>query len=245
MQKIRVSAIAALALLATAARPACARQAPADSARPVIAIMSFTNAALVEHASYEPFSIGVAGMLITELRANPGIKMVEREQLRQVLDEVALGQSGQVDQETAVKAGKILGAQHMIFGAFVIDRRGHLRIDARAVNVQTSLVEHVETVSDDADNLLRAVERLGRQLTQRMHLPMPPEATKPPEAAKQGQLLANLKYARALQEEDRKNALSAIRLYREFLAESPADYAPVQRQEATARIRILSGGGTQ
>jgi hypothetical protein len=135
----------------------------------------------------------------------------------------------------------------MIFGAFVIDRRGNVRIDARAVNVETSLVEHVETVSDDADNLLRAVQRLGRQLSERMRLPAPAgerPATRPLEDAKRGQMLANLQFARALMEEDQRNSEKALQFYREFLAKSPADYAPNQRREAEARIRALASSGS-
>jgi TolB-like protein len=238
MQRIRVSAIGVLALL-MAAVPA---HPQATVSRPVIAIMNFTNSSLMEHEIYEPFAAGLAGMLLTELRANPGIDIVERERLRQVLDELQLAQSGQVDPATAAKIGKILGAQHMIFGVFVIDRKGNLRIDVRAVNVQTSLVEHVETVSDNADNLLRAVQRLGHQLSEGLRFAPEPAGRKAPDAARKGQILANLKYARALQEEDSKNASKAVQLYREFLAESPAEYAPLQRQEVEARIRALGGG---
>lgn len=211
--------------------------------RPVIAIMDFTNASLVDHETYQPFSVGMAGMLITALRGNAALQLVERERLRQVLDEIGLAKDGQVDRATAAKAGKVLGARHMIFGSFIIDRRGNLRIDARAVNVQTSVVEHVETVTDDADNLLRAVERLGQQLNSGLKFPGEISAPKPTEAARKGQVLADLKYARALQEEDRKNPVKAVQFYREFLAETPVDYAPVQRQEAEARLKVLTAGG--
>jgi hypothetical protein len=133
----------------------------------------------------------------------------------------------------------------MIFGVFVIDRKGNLRLDARAVSVETSRVEHVETVLDDADNLLRAVSKLGKQLSVGLKLSGGSPAGGPaedPKAARRGQVLANLKYARALQEEDRRNAAKAVELYRAFLAESPEEYAPAQRRAAQERIRVLAGG---
>ena len=247
MSRIRVSATLAIIALAASARPGNSQPPGTDPARPVVAIMNFTNGSLVDHETYEPFSAGVAGMLLSELRSNPRISLVERERIRQVLDEQSLTRSGQVDAATAAAVGKLLGARHMIFGGFVIDRRGNLRIDARAVNVETSLIEHVETVTDDADNLFRAVERLGRQLSAGLRLSAggaPEGAGSPTREAKQGQVLANLKYARALQEEDRKNSAKALQLYREFLAESPPDYAPIQRQAAEARIRAIASGGT-
>lgn len=242
MPRIRFWAIAALAGLALPGTPALSQ--PANAAKPVVAIMNFTNGSLQDHATYEPFSVAVAAMLISELRGNQSIVLVDRERLRQVLDEHALAKSGQVDAATAAAAGKVLGAHHMIFGVFFIDRRGHLRIDARAVNVETGAVEHVESVSDDADNLLRAVEKLGQQLSMGLRLPgrtVTPAKGSGPSEAKKGQVLANLKYARALQEEDRKNPAKALQLYREFLAESPKEYMPLQRQEAETRIKVLAG----
>jgi hypothetical protein len=206
--------------------------------------MDFTNGSLVDHATYAPFSAGVVGMLMGELRNNPSVVLVERERIRQVLDEIKLGQSGEVAPGTAARAGKILGARHMIFGSFIIDRKGNLRIDARSVNVETSEIEHVETVTDDADNLLRAVQKLGSQLNKGLKLPGDAGAPRSGEAARKGQVLADLKYARALQEEDRKNHGKAAQFYREFLAETPADYAPGLRKEAEARIKALTAGGS-
>jgi TolB-like protein len=242
----RVSAIVTAAVLA-AGTTAVAQNPGPDPNPPVIAIMDFTNAAMVDHATYQPFTAGLAGMLLSELRPNPRVRLVERAQLKTVLDEIALGRSGAVDPATAARVGKVLGARHMIFGSFVIDRKGNLRIDARAVNVETSLVEHVETVTDEADNLLRAVQKLGQQLSQRLRLPTDPRgsaapAEAKPQEGKRGQLLVDLKYARALEEEDRKNTVKAVQLYREYLAESPAGYAANLRLEAESRIRVLSGG---
>jgi TolB-like protein len=227
-----------IALLSLAA-PVAAQDAPATT-RPVVAVMSFTNSAIKNHDLYEPFSVGVAGMLIAEMRANTSIELVERQRLREVLDELQLGQSGSVDPSTAARVGKVLGAQHMIFGVFMIDLRGKLRIDARSVNVETSLVEHVETVQDDEDNLYRAVERLGRQLNTGLKLPGRVPEARESRASRRGQVLADLKFARALQEEERKNPMRAAELYREYLVESPEDYAPMQRQEAETRIRVIT-----
>jgi len=209
--------------------------------RPVVAILNFTNSALVDHELYEPFTVGIAGMLLSDLRRNGSIELVERERIRDLLDEIDLGSSGSVDPSTAVRAGRILGAHHVIVGGFVIDREENLRLDARAVNVETSRIEHVETVEDDADNLLRAVRRLAEQLSADMDLPMDELDAPETGTATSGQLLANLKYARALLEEDQDNAPGAAELYSEFLAETPLNYAIALRREAEERVRSLDG----
>ncbi len=230
------------AVLTTAGAEALQAQESTGERRPVVAVLDFTNSALVDHAHYQPFAVGLAGMLLSELRQNRSIELVERERLREVLDENDLARSGRVDAATAARVGKVLGADYMIFGVFVIDRRGSLRIDARAVQVETTRLEHVETVTDDADNLLRAVQRLGTQLSTTLRLPGRERRGPEFEVARRGQVIANLKYARALLEEDRANSERAIQLYREFLAETPSSYAAALRREAETRIRVLTGG---
>lgn len=230
--------LAALCLLSVSA--SAAAQEPVR--RPVVAVLDFTNSSLQDHEVYDPFSIGIAGMLLSELRLNPHIELVERERLRQVLEEIEFNATDRVDAATAARAGRILGAHHMLFGVFVIDRRGNLRLDARAVSVETSRVEHVETVEDDADNLLRAVRQLGTQLTQSLRLPAPArDGPEDVESARRGQMLANLKYARAMLEEDRNNVRRAVELYCEFLSDSPQGYARALRSEAEQRISALTG----
>ena len=229
-------------LVLAAANPLSGQQPEGQSRPPVVAVLDFTNSSLVDHDMYEPFTVGLATILITELRRNPDVELVERERLREVLNEIQLAETGRVDRESAVEAGKILGAHYVVTGGFIIDRRGNLQIDARAISVETTRIEHVETVTDNADDLLRAVHRLGRQLSTSLHLPARGPQTPDPGPAPSGQVLANLKYARALLEEDRKHPDRAIQLYRQFLADSPVDYAVVLRREAQDRIRTLTGG---
>src|SRR5215210_8284707 len=76
--------------------------------RATVAVMYFTNSALVNHAEYEPLSKGIAEMLITELAASPALQVVERDRLQKLLEEQNLAESGKVDKETAVALGRIL-----------------------------------------------------------------------------------------------------------------------------------------
>jgi curli biogenesis system outer membrane secretion channel CsgG len=194
-------------------------QTPDPSRRATIAVLYFTNSALIRHQDYQPLSKGIADMLITELSASPALQVVERDRLQDLLDEQDLSGSSRVDQETAVKLGKILGVRHLLMGGFIIDPREHMRLDLRAVNVETSQVEYVETVSGKAEDILGLVTRLGTRVSQRLRLPpLPgratPAASKTPKSA---QLRAVMLLSRALDEEDAGNAGAAIALYRQAL----------------------------
>ena len=90
-----------LALLATSAAGALGAQESAD-VRPTVAVMYFNNGAVGQQAEFEPLSKGLADMLITQLAANAGIRVVERDQLQQLLQEQNLAKDGRVDAQTAV-----------------------------------------------------------------------------------------------------------------------------------------------
>jgi TolB-like protein len=194
----------------------------AQDNRATVAVMYFTNSALVNHSDYEPLSKGITEMLITELAASPALQVVERDRLQKLLEEQDLNAAGRVDKETAAKLGKILGARHMLMGGFVIDPRQKMRLDLRAVDVETSRVEYVETVSGKAEDVLALISTLGARVNSRLKLPPLPTAHRTEgKTSKPDQLRAVMLLSRALNEEDRGNISEAISLYREALGVYP------------------------
>lgn len=190
----------------------------AQDNRATVAVMYFTNSALVNHREYEPLSKGITEMLITELAASPALQVVERDRLQKLLEEQDLNAAGRVDKETAAKLGKILGARHMLMGGFVIDPKQKMRLDLRAVDVETSRVEYVETVSGKAEDVLALISTLGARVNSRLKLPPLPTVRRTEgKTSKPDQLRAVMLLSRALSEEDRGNTSGAISLYREAL----------------------------
>jgi TolB-like protein len=215
---------AMLALVGTASG-----QSQAGDTRATVAVMYFTNSALVRHDEYEPLSKGITEMLITELSASPALQVVERDRLQKLLEEQNLAESGKVDKETAVALGKILGARHMLMGGFVIDPRETMRLDVRAVDVETSRIEYVESVSGKAENVLALISDLGAKVNRRLRLPPLPTRQQPigSKTSKPSQLRAVMLLSRALDQEDKGNVSAAIALYRQALEIYP-DYERAQ-----------------
>ena len=157
--------------------PAPASLAPqhalvAQAAKPTVAIMYFNNNVITKDArDYDGLSKGLPDFLITEMSANSAIRVVERDQVQKLIDEQKLVGAGQVDRESAVKVGKLLGAQHMIFGGFMADPKGNFRIDARAVNVETGAIEFTDRVQDRSDNVLVLIGQLASRLNSGLKLP--------------------------------------------------------------------------
>jgi len=230
--------IAVLAALAVAGQAPLHAQDSTDT-RPTVAVMYFTDGAIgKDHDALAPLSAGISDMLITDLSVNDKIRVIERDNLKKLMDEQNLSTAGRVDQETAVKVGKLLGAHHMIFGGFVTDGRGNVRLDARAVNVETSEIEHVETVQGKEDNFIALIDQLATKMNSGMHLPELPKAVREASEAeaKRVPFETALLYSRALAAKDAGKTDQAVELLQRSLKSFP-EYAPAQRELAK-----LNGG---
>ena len=222
-------------------------QAPAADSRATVAVLpSFDNGSVMNHADYDALGKGIADVLITELSANTALRVVERDKIQALIDEQNLGASGRVDKATAVKVGKLLGVHHMILGGFIIDPKGTMRLDARAVNVETGEIEHVESVTDKADNMLAVLSTLADKLNKGMKLPpMPGGAARPavsPEGTKPGRWRDLILYARAEDANDKKDRTQALALYKDFLDKTPPNVLASQRRRAEQKVRELASG---
>ncbi len=214
--------IAALTLASLLAPTLGAQAAPRDD-RPVVAIMSFTNGAIGRTSEYAGLSQGIAEILTTTLAANEKIRVVERAKLQQLLDEQKLSASSRIDEETAVKLGRILGAHHFIMGAFVIDTKDRMRVDVRSVNVETAEIEYTENVEGKAQKLLEVLDQLGEKIDKTLHLPpLPPRdpaADKGRGKADQGRAVSLL--GRAIAAKDKGDISGARAAATEALAAYP------------------------
>jgi len=81
----------------------------------------------------------VADLLTVFLSTEEDLELVERAQLKEVLQELELGASGIVDPNQATRIGGLLGAQVLITGrAFIVNEK--LYLVAKAISVETSRV---------------------------------------------------------------------------------------------------------
>lgn len=166
-----IAALRLACLLTAAVVASSVAQEPRTDGGATVAILYFTNSSLVRHDDYEPLSKGITEMLITELSANDAIQVVERDRLQQLIEEQDLNATDRVNQETAVRLGKMLGAHHMLMGGFVIDPKETMRLDVRSVNVETSRVEYVENVSGKVEDVLDLIAQLGREVNDGLRFP--------------------------------------------------------------------------
>ena len=239
--------IARLAMVAAAAVGSILSSASAQApvaGQPTVAVMYFNNNVFTRDArDYDGLSKGVPDFLVTELASNAGVRVIERDQVQKLIDEQRLVRGGQVDRETAVRVGKLLGAQHMIFGGFMADPSGNFRIDARAVNVETGAIEYTTRVQDKADNVMALIGQLAGRLNDGMKLPPMPahsRTTTPSDAQRLGTsataastaspklpMKYAVMYGKALDLADKGETARAVELFGAVLKDFP-DFGPAR-----------------
>src|SRR6267143_1075646 len=200
-------------------------QGRGQDTRPGIAVLPFDNSGSYgqDKENFDALQKGIAGMLISELAANPAARVVEREEIEKLLAEQSLGASGKVSPETAAKIGKLVGARYVIAGTF-IDFYGDFRLDARLVNVETSEIVKVESDRMQRDHLFDIIRTVAARLMKDANLPpLPRQASEQP-MNRQVPTEALTYYSRALLYHDRGQKAKAVEMYEKALQVFP-DFA--------------------
>lgn len=126
----------------------------AGSARTKIAVLDFELYGT--GFSTEELGTMVAEWFITSLVTDGRFEVVERARLQQLIAEQKLGTSGIIDDTSASKLGKILGAKIVVTGS-VLKYEENLEINARVISVEDGGIIAAENISCRASNDLRSV----------------------------------------------------------------------------------------
>jgi len=225
----------------------------AQTSAPVVAVLYFDNNSFgKDRADFDGLGKGIADLLINDMASNPGMRVVERDRVQSMLQEQELIRSKSIDAQTAVRLGKILGAQYMITGGFMSDGKGTLVLTSRVISVETSAITNPVKLQAKSDDVLGLIGQLSTKLNAELKLaPLPRQSgdagvskpadvgaggTKPtgarvvpPASAKSPKLDVRtaLLYSKALDEQDSGNPAKAAELYRAVLQKFP-DFSPAK-----------------
>lgn len=82
-----------------------------------IAVQAFVNRG---DDSFRAMAKGLAAMIIADLSKVPGLKVLEREKVQLLVDEMKLGDAGLANPEGAVRSGRLMRAEKIIVGNFEV-----------------------------------------------------------------------------------------------------------------------------
>ncbi|MBX7096631.1 MAG: hypothetical protein K1X89_02870 [Myxococcaceae bacterium] len=211
------------ALLLSALAFAADAPKPSATPAPLVAILYFDVQS--NDQKLQVLKKGLAQMMISDLSAAEGIRVLERERLEDLLAELKLQQGAMVDKATAAQVGKLAGARYLVTGS-VIEAGKNILFEARAIRLETGDVLKPEggkpmRVKASADDVYEAEQELSGRLSE---LLSKAEALAPPAPKKTGvklKLSTALKYAEALDAKDKKDPKTAADKLKAVVKDQP------------------------
>jgi TolB-like protein len=187
-----------------------------------LAILPFDNNSVTDPDQYDPLSKGLATMLLTDLKLRSGgLMLIERTRINALLQEMELGQTGMINDSTATKIGRILGADGLAFGSFMI-LNDQVRIDARLVKVETAEVILAQSVQGGKDELIALQSELSDKLAKSLKVNL-----SPPTVEAMGNMDAALVFSKGVQALDAGNMKEAQELFDTCIRMDPSYQANI------------------
>ena len=140
--------------------------------RKTVAVLAFDNN--TGKSDYDHLGKGMSTMMTNDLAAVDEIRVVERDRLADVIKEIDAQQTRAFDSTTAVKIGRLAGAEYIVTGAFIaVDPK--IRIDTRVIRVETGVIVKTATVTGASDHFLDLEKKLARSLVKDLDIALSPE----------------------------------------------------------------------
>ncbi len=143
----------------------------ANSKIQTIAILDFRDGSFGStKEDYSGLSAHLASKMINFLNGSVDLVVVERERLNFILNELKLQRDGNiVDQQTAVRVGKLMGAQSVIFGNYAVIKN-KIDIGVRMVKVETSEVLLGADVNGKLDDVFKLTKELSQKIAKAINV---------------------------------------------------------------------------
>jgi len=125
--------------------------------------------------SLRAFQKGLAAMVISDLTKIKSIKVVERIRLQALLEEMKLGQTGLINSKTAPRLGRLLGAQHIVFGSLAL---GSIKATTTLASSNKGGVIGSASVSVDKDKFFQLPMAIVRETADLMGVVLTDEEKK-------------------------------------------------------------------
>lgn len=186
--------------------------------------------------NWEPLALAIPEMLTTDLAVTGRLQVLERLHVQALLDEMALGASGRVDEATAARSGRLLGSGNIVQGRFRIDDDARIGIDAAVVEVREPGLEAVDPLSaeDAVERLFDLEKQLALDLHEELGVQLTPAERERISERQTESVQALLEFGRGLQAEDAGDFQTAQEHYSAAASIDPGF------QLAQTRLRVAS-----
>ena len=214
-----------------------------DKQPQTMAILYFENNCLLDREKMQPLSKGLADMMYSEMVKIKGLKLVERNRIKSIIDEMNLQETGILEESSTQKIGKLLGEIVMMFGAFTKSDDDEIRIDVRIVRTETGETLNAEEATGELSQFVTLLRSIAKNVAENLKVKLTSEEKDYLETEIEGNFDGYIAFAEAIALEDDSrykeksgNAAKAkegyqksLKLYQEALSKSP-NYLPAKEK---------------
>ena len=168
--------------------------------------------------SMRAFQKALAAMVITDLSKIQSLKVVERMRLQALLQEMKLGQTGIVDQKTAPRVGRLLGAETLLVGSL---SKGSIKAYTSVTSTSKGDVAGTSAITVDEKNFFELPIAIVRQTAKVMGITLTPEEEKAIGVPHTKSLKAFTYFGQALDALDAGEWAKALAFFQKALREDP------------------------
>lgn len=215
-----------------AAREAVARESELSAAPPepnLVAVFPFQF--LGASDSLRPLARGLTHLMITDLGKIGELRLLERERVQALADELKLAETGRTDPASGARGGRLLRAGRVVQGALQdVPLNGELRIDASVVDATDATIKASGSGTNRLQQFFTLEKAVLFQLLDRLGIPLTPAERRALTERPTADLQAFLAFSRGLEAEDRGDFEAAAANYQAALARDPNFRAAREKQ---------------
>ena len=171
--------------------------------------------------------------MITELSKIQRLKIVERQKINSLFQEMQLSQSGIISEDAGIQVGKLLGAHFLVFGSYMISFNNKVRVDIRIVEVETGVTIKADEVTDKISKLFDIIKKLNTKITKDLDVKLT-DGEKKDLMNSEASLDVISCFSKGLELEEMNRIDEAILMYQKIL-DGDSDFEPAKK-----RLRELS-----
>ncbi|NVN91268.1 MAG: hypothetical protein HXX11_11795 [Desulfuromonadales bacterium] len=180
-----------------------------------LAVLNFLNRSGKEELA--PLQKGLALMLITDLSIIKDLQVVERSKIQALTEEIGLGTSGLIEQGSAPRIGKLLGARRLVGGDIAGSVKDKIRVQSSLLDVQSTAVIGQPISEGVLEELFRVEKDLLFDIVKLLKIEVPPDLEAKLRKPCSSKTTALLALFTGVEASDRKDYEKAAESYRKAL----------------------------
>ncbi len=223
------------------ARQALANEAALTTMPPesnTVAVMPFNYGGT--NTQIQPLTRGLAQLLVTDLAKSRQLRVLERERMQAILDEMKLSDSGRADPTTALRSGRMLRAARVVQGTLTDLPSDQLRVNAVVVDVATAGAGQPATGVDQLNRLFDLEKQIAFSIFNAMGVQLAPAEQEAVNQRPTQNVQAFLAYSRGLVAQDNGDFAAAQADFNDAVNLDPSFRAAGQSAAAAGDLSAAS-----